>query len=166
MIENAESVVRRGGFFPRLFATFFYVGYLPKAPGTWASGISAIILYFIWPPQWYYQFPAIFAVFLFGIAMSGRAEEYYGHDAHRIVIDEVAGQMLALFMAPHKITAYVLAFLLFRLFDIVKLPPARQWESLRGGRGVMADDMAAGAYAAVITNFMLALLGRWGVTYF
>ncbi len=166
MMEDTQTAETSNGFFAKLFATFFFVGYLPKAPGTWASAATAVLLYFFWPPQWYYQVLLIFAVYVFGIWMAGEAEQYLGHDARQIVIDEVAGQMLALFMLPHIVTVYILAFLLFRLFDIVKPPPARQWESLRGGRGVMADDMAAGAYAAIILNFLLALLDKWGVSYF
>ncbi len=166
MITESDSSASKRGFFPRLISTFFFVGFLPLAPGTWASMVTSIILYFVWPAQWYIQVPIIFAIFIFGARMAGAAEEYYGHDARRIVIDEVAGQMLALFMAPHRIVAYALAFLLFRFFDIVKPAPARQWESLRGGWGVMADDMAAGAYAAILANFILAILNRWGVIYF
>jgi phosphatidylglycerophosphatase A len=166
MTEDSQTAGTSGGFLARFLATFFLVGYLPKAPGTWASGATAIILYFIWPGQWYFQVVLIAAVYLIGVWVSGRAEKSLGHDARRIVIDEVAGQMLALFMAPPKIVAYVLAFLLFRLFDIIKPPPARQWEQLRGGWGVMADDMAAGTYAAIILNFLLALLDRWGISYF
>jgi phosphatidylglycerophosphatase A len=165
-MENNQTMEVSRGFLPKLFASFFFVGYLPRAPGTWASAVTAILLYFFWPTQWYFQVVLILAVYLFGIWMSGEAEKYYGHDARRIVIDEVAGQMLALFMAPPKVIAYVLGFLLFRLFDITKPPPARQWEQLHGGRGVMADDMAAGAYAAMILNFLLALLARWGISYF
>jgi phosphatidylglycerophosphatase A len=166
MSARMDQTVSPGGFLSKLFATFFFVGYLPIAPGTWASGVTAIILYFVWPPAWYLQFVFIFIVYLFGALMAGRAEQYYGHDAHRIVIDEVAGQMTALFMAPHKGLAYILGFLLFRFFDILKPPPARQWERLRSGWGVMADDMAAGAYTAMLLNFILALLARWGISYF
>lgn len=146
-------------------ATFFFAGHLPKAPGTWGSGFTAIILYFIWPPAWYIQFVAILVIYLIGIWASGLAEEQYGHDGQKIVIDEVAGQMTALFMAPRAPIPFIAGFLLFRVFDIIKPPPARQWESNRGGRGVMSDDVAAGAYAAVLLHFFLALLDRWGVTY-
>jgi len=166
MNEESKSPAISRGFFPKLFATFFFVGYLPKAPGTWASAVTAVILYFFWPPQWYIQFPLIFAIYLFGVWAAGHAEQYFGHDARKIVIDEVAGQMTALFMAPHFVFAYILGFLFFRIFDIVKPPPARQWESLRGGFGVVADDMAAGFYAAIVLNLLLAILNKWGVTYF
>jgi phosphatidylglycerophosphatase A len=166
MNSTTRQTIAPGGLFTKLCATFFFTGYLPKAPGTWASAITAAILYFIWPSHWYVQFILILAIYLFGAWAAGKAERYYGHDARRIVIDEVAGQMTALFMAPHFVLSYILGFLLFRVFDIIKPPPARQWESLQSGWGVMADDIAAGAYAAIILNFILALLSRWGISYF
>ncbi len=153
------------GFFTRLLATFFYSGYLPKAPGTWGSAFTVLILFFVWPQQWYYQLVAIIAVYLIGVQVSGKAEQYFGHDGRPIVIDEVAGQMVALFMAPAKFLPFILGFVLFRVFDIVKPPPAKAWQSLPGGRGVMADDIAAGFYAACTLQIVLAILDRWGVGY-
>jgi len=153
------------GFFVRLLATFFFSGYLPKTPGTWGSAFTLLNLLFVWPPEWFYQVAAIVVVFVIGVWISGKAEKDFGHDGRPIVIDEVAGQMTALFMAPIKIVPFVLGFALFRLFDIVKPPPARQWESSRGGWGVMADDIAAGFYAACILQLVLFFLDRWGVDY-
>jgi phosphatidylglycerophosphatase A len=154
-----------GGFIVKMLSSFFFTGYLPRAPGTWASGVTAIILFFIWPQNWPLQFLVTLAVYLIGVELSTRAERYYGHDGGRIVIDEVAGQMTALFMMPRMFVPFALAFVFFRFYDIVKPPPARAWESLRFGWGVMADDVAAGFYAAITTHFVLALLTRWGVSY-
>ncbi|MEE9554025.1 MAG: phosphatidylglycerophosphatase A [candidate division Zixibacteria bacterium] len=153
------------GFFTRLLATFFFAGYLPKAPGTWGSAFTLLILFFAWPEQWYYQIVAIAAVYIIGVWVSGKAEEYFGHDGSPIVIDEVAGQMTALFMAPVKFLPFVLGFVLFRIFDIFKPPPANLWQSYRKGWGVMADDMAAGFYAACILQLLLFFLDRWGINY-
>ena len=150
-------------FIVKLFSTFFFSGFLPKAPGTWGAGFTAVILYFVWPQLWYIQLLLIFAVYIIGVFFAGQAEIYLGHDAHPIVIDEVAGQMVTLFMAPRAIVPYAVGFVLFRIFDIIKPPPARGWESLRGGWGVMADDIAAGAYAAVVLQLLLALAGRGGI---
>jgi len=164
--ENKSSAAEvPGGFFVKLLSSFFFSGYLPKAPGTWASGITTIILFFVWPKYWHLQFLITLAVYLIGVELSTRAERYYGHDSGHIVIDEVAGQMTALFMVPRMVAPFVIAFVLFRLFDIVKPPPARAWESLRAGWGVMSDDIAAGFYAVVVTHFILMLLNRWGVSY-
>jgi len=153
------------GFFPRLIATFFFAGYLPKAPGTWGSAFALLILYFVWAVSWYYQVLAIAIVYAIGVWASGKAERDFGHDGRPIVIDEVVGQMTALFMAPVKFLPFVVGFVLFRLFDIFKPPPARQWESYRRGWGVMADDIAAGIYAACILQLLLYFLERWGITY-
>jgi len=153
------------GIFVRFLATFFFTGYLPKAPGTWGSAFTALVLIFVWPPEWFYQVAAIAAVFVIGVWVSGKAESYLGHDARPIVIDEVAGQMTALFMAPVKFLPFILGFVLFRLFDIVKLPPAKQWESSRGGWGVMADDIAAGVYAACVLQLLLFFLHKWNLNY-
>lgn len=159
------SEQEKKGFFIRLLATFFYSGYLPKAPGTWGSVFTMVILFFVWPDLWYYQVIAIAVVFSFGVWISGKAEAHFGHDGRQIVIDEVAGQMTALFMAPQKFLPFVLGFAFFRLFDIVKPPPARFWESYRGGWGVMADDLAAGLYAACTMQIIVFFLNLWGVKY-
>jgi phosphatidylglycerophosphatase A len=163
--KNINQAVMPGGFWVKLLSSFFFAGYLPKAPGTWASGITALILFFTWPKYWHLQFLITLAVYLIGVEICTRAERFYGHDSRRIVIDEVAGQMTALFMMPRLIVPFAISFLLFRLFDVIKPPPARTWESLRAGWGVMADDIAAGFYAAVITHFLIALLSRWGVNF-
>lgn len=165
MTQN-EKKLTGNGFLIKLLATFFFSGYLPKAPGTWGSGFTVLILFFVWPEEWYIQIVIIALVYLLGVWISGRAERYLGHDARPIVIDEVVGQMAALFMAPAKFLPFLLGFAFFRLFDIIKPPPARAWQDLQGGWGVMADDLAAGFYAACSLQLILAVLDRWGVTYF
>jgi phosphatidylglycerophosphatase A len=164
-MTDSESPAVKGGFGIKLVATFFYSGYLPKAPGTWASGFTAIILFFIWPQFWIYQLIAIAAVYILGANISGRAEEIFGHDGRPIVIDEVLGQMVALFMVPREFLPFILAFVFFRFFDVVKPSPVKSWESYRGGWGVMADDLAAGFYAACLTHFVLFILQRLNVNY-
>lgn len=163
-----EDTLRRlsvGEACSKILATFFFIGYLPKAPGTWASAVTALVLFFVWPDAWYIQLALILAIYLLGAWTSAVAEHFLGHDSRHIVIDEVAGQMTALFMAPRMFLPFVLGLFLFRLFDITKPQPARSWESFHGGWGVMGDDIAAGAYSAVIMQFFLALLNRWGVSY-
>ena len=164
-MTEPETQSYEGNFGIKLIATFFYSGYLPKAPGTWAAGFTAIILYFIWPHFWIYQLLAIVAVYIIGANISTKAEDIYGRDGQKIVIDEVLGQMVALFMAPSKFLPFFLAFMFFRFFDISKPPPIKSWESYRGGWGVMADDLAAGFYAACLTQFILAILKLWDINY-
>ena len=157
------------------------VGYLPVAPGTWGS-LLAVGLYFLVrvslsryptdtsPPIGPYGFfageiVAIAAITLVGIWAASRTERVLKiKDPGKVVVDEVAGQLIALLPLPlTRIGRWpvlmIIAFLLFRLFDIVKPYPARRFESLHGGLGIMADDLVAGAYAAIIVAIMVAL--RW-----
>ena len=75
-------------------------------------------------------------------------------DPQHVVIDEVCGQWIALLFMPPTWKSALLCLLLFRLFDIVKPPPARQLERLHGGAGVMLDDVAAGVYALVVAHLI------------
>jgi phosphatidylglycerophosphatase A len=91
---------------------------------------------------------AAVAVTLIGIPAASVVEQESGReDPAHVVIDEVAGQWVALIACPVEMGHAVLAFALFRLFDIVKPWPARQLERLHGGLGIMMDDVAAGLYA-------------------
>ena len=162
------------------------VGYLPLAPGTFGSivgiGIYALVraallkLFFaIASPtvntfdQVYYAAVAFEMLVLLGIAGVGvwaasRTEKLSGKkDPGKVVIDEVAGQYIALLPIPLSVEpawwSVVLAFILFRFFDIVKPYPARKLESLHGGLGIMADDLIAGVYAAVVVALVVSV--RW-----
>jgi phosphatidylglycerophosphatase A len=148
------------------------VGYLPLAPGTWGS-LLAVGLYLLlrfhylnYPPDvdpedYLVAFVGaelfvIVVVTFLGIWAASRAERVLKiKDPGKVVVDEVAGQLIALL--PLSLTTVGrwpilvgIAFLLFRFFDIVKPYPARKLESLHGGLGIMADDLVAGAYAAIL----------------
>jgi len=96
---------------------------------------------------------------LVGVWASGRAEEAWGRDAHRIVIDEVVGMWVAVAFLPKTSLTAGLAFLIFRLMDIVKPFPAGLCQRLPGGWGVMADDIVAGAYAGLVTWLISHAMG-------
>jgi phosphatidylglycerophosphatase A len=97
--------------------------------------------------------PAIFAL---GLATSWRAEAFYGHDGSRIVIDEVVGQAVTLMGHPATGATFIVGFLLFRFFDVLKPFPVGRMQRLKGGAGVMADDLAAGIYANLALWILLA----------
>jgi len=102
---------------------------------------------------------------ILGLAIwsSGRAQTYLGEDDGRIVIDEVAGQLTALLFLPVRLDVGLVGFLLFRLFDIWKPVPIRALESLPGGSGVVADDIAAGVAANLVGQVLWRLtLPEWG----
>ena len=141
-------------------ATSLGLGYLPKAPGTWGS-LAGILIYGI--TLHYFPLPtasrtlAVTAAVAVALAVGGvwaadRAAKFSGRkDPQFVVIDEVSGQHLtyALSLAPLNWKYLLLGLILFRAFDIWKPFPARQAESLPGGLGIMADDWAAGLYAAL-----------------
>ena len=133
-------------------ATVWGVGYLPWAPGTWGS-LAALGPGFmlIWIGGNWLLIPGIIAVTIAGVwASQWYAEEFQKDDAGEIVIDEVAGQWVALLPASLAITDILIAFIFFRAADIFKPWPVN-WADQRipGGIGVMADDLIAGVYAAV-----------------
>jgi phosphatidylglycerophosphatase A len=145
------------------------VGYFPIAPGTLGSMVGVIVylllielvLRFFTPSSGlplYSVFLAAQLVLITVISLAGiwaatRTEKLSGRkDPGKVVIDEVAGQLISFLPVqlfyPDWITI-ITAFMLFRLFDIIKPYPARRLESLESGLGIMADDVVAGAYAAV-----------------
>ena len=143
----------------RVYATGLWTGFFPVAPGT-AGSLLAVAL-FPWMPL---SVPGpvavlfLVAVTLLGIPASARAEREFGKDGGPIVIDEIAGQWIALAGLAPTPAVLVGGFLLFRLFDIVKPFPARRLERLGGGTGVMLDDVVAGVYAAVALRILLRFL--------
>lgn len=151
----------------------FGVGFLPLAPGTWGSlvgvGIYLLIRSVSFPAG---QFPflaiqliAILIVTLSGIWAASQTERLSGRkDPGKVVVDEVAGQLISLLpvavvpaWASWKVWVIV-SFILFRFFDIVKPYPARQMERLPGGMGIMCDDLVAGAYAAAFVLIAAVLM--------
>ncbi len=144
-----------------LLATWFGSGWLPKAPGTWGSlaalPCAAAIAWFGGPVV---LLCASALVFLIGIWAGGVYAEKSGEaDPSAVVIDEVAGQWLALVPVASDWRFYAVAFLAFRLCDIYKPWPANWLDRhLKGGLGIMADDMVAGAYAMIVCYLVSQLL--------
>jgi len=137
--------------------TFGYVGYLPRVPGTWGSAATALLLVAV-PRSAPFLAPAIVtATALVGVGcyLSKHVEEVFGRrDPGPVVLDEVVGMLFATaFAARPDLPLLLCAFLLFRIFDVVKPFPARQLERLPGGFGIFMDDVMAGLY----TNALLRL---------
>ena len=146
-----------------VIATWFGIGRMPWAPGSWGS-LAA--LPFAWIIAWLFGPLALLAaaIALFVVGCWAAAEvsrRSAAKDPGAIVIDEVVGQWLTLVLAPPDASAYAAGFLLFRLFDIWKPWPIR-WadRTLGGGFGVMADDVIAALYASVGLVLLLLLLGE------
>ncbi len=140
-------------------ATAAGAGFVPKAPGTAGSVVGVAIYLALDRAGRGAYFPhVIIFFFIVGTWASSRVEHMWGHDAQRIVIDEVVGQMITFGIAAgrYQLSAFYIAlgFGLFRLFDIVKPFPIRHLERLKGGAGVIADDVGAGLYALAILTLI------------
>jgi phosphatidylglycerophosphatase A len=133
----------------RPIATFFGAGFFPRAPGTFAT-LAAIPLYLVLRKL---SLPLYLAtvgkIFITGVVAAGEMEEEWGQDPSRVVIDEVCGLLVSLVSRPSGVKEIALGTALFRLFDILKPPPVGTLDRrLKGGFGIMADDVAAGLMAA------------------
>lgn len=144
----------------RLIATWFYCGYAPKAPGTVGSAAAIAIAFALHnsiPPVAFGLLGAILAI-PGTWAASVTAREVKSEDPGIVVVDEVVGQWITLAgAAVYNWKSWLLAFALFRIFDIWKPAPVRQFERLPGGIGIVADDAMAGIYGALA----LLILGRF-----
>lgn len=127
-------------------ATGGYTGFLPFAPGTFGTLWGIFFFYLLFELQ-----PLVYCIitlllFFLGVWISTRAEILLGNkDDKKIVIDEIVGMMFSLAFIPKKLELVIAAFILFRIFDIFK--PIKKLEKIRGGMGVMADDLFAGILA-------------------
>ena len=143
-----------------ILATLGPVGFLQPAPGSWGSAVAVVLAAILAILSTWLLEIATLLVCLLGVLAAGRYQTVTSrHDAPEVVIDEVAGQWIALLAVPLDWRWYLLAFLLFRLFDILKPGPVRMAENLPGGIGVMADDIVAGMLAAAC----LLLIRWWGI---
>lgn len=144
----------------RLLATFFGVGLFPLAPGTAASAVAAIGYGLALHRLPVAPYAILVGALFFGGAWSSavHAAELRVADPGRIVVDEVCGQLVALAFLPPDWTAVAAAFVLFRVFDIIKPWPIRKLERLPGGWGIMADDIGAGLAAAALGRLALLWL--------
>jgi phosphatidylglycerophosphatase A len=143
-------------------ATFFGAGFGKPGPGTWGS-VAAVLL---WVAYGWLAHPtpqARLITLLFGIALTLLlgipaativARESGRHDPQFVVVDEVAGQWIALLFSPFDLRHGLIALVLFRLFDITKPFPVRSLEKLPAGWGIVLDDVGAGLYALGIASFL------------
>jgi phosphatidylglycerophosphatase A len=141
-------------------ATVFGVGYAPVAPGTFGSA-AGLLVWWLLPASTGIQAAAIAAIFVAGSWSGNVAERHFGRtDPGQVVIDEVMGMLITLFLNPVGWIGALAGFLLFRIFDVIKPYPANKLEQLHGGIGVMADDAMAAVYANLVLRAALLLAKR------
>jgi phosphatidylglycerophosphatase A len=144
-----------------LVATFFGAGRMRPGPGTWGSAATVLLWWLltreipsIWQP-WTAAALALFAIAIGIPAATIVARAASSKDPQFVVIDEVAGQLIALIAVPASWKCLLAGFILFRGFDMVKPPPVRQLERLREGAGIVIDDVGAGLYALIVMQALL-----------
>ena len=139
-------------------ATVLNVGMLPQAPGTWGSLVGAFFVFFLHKYTVVYIILTLILLWI-GIIASTRIEKLVGEtDPACIVIDEFVGILITFMFIPFNIKVAVIGFILFRVFDIFKIPPMRRLEKLPQGAGIMCDDIMAAIYANLCLRILLIVL--------
>jgi len=147
--------------FEKFIGSGFFTGYSPVASGTVGS-IAAIIIYLI-PgfEQLIIIIPAIILFLVYGISLGNKFEAEYGKDPSQCTVDEVVGTWISLIALPKTIGIIIAAFLIWRILDIIKPPPARDLEKLKGGWGIMIDDVVCGIYTLILIHLIVYLLCKF-----
>lgn len=144
----------------RLLATGFGAGFLRPAPGTWGSLLGvALFIPLLSPLAWPWQLAAGLLLTVLGtVAADVAAPGLGGDDPSAVVVDEWAAMWLSM-VAIGSPLGWLLAFLFFRVFDIIKPFPGRRLEALHGGLGIMADDVVAALYTQVTVRLIFVVGG-------
>jgi len=140
-----------------MLATLFGVGFTPLCPGT-ASCVAAVLIFLLIPNPIYFLILTIFSVII-SFPVSARAEKIFKiKDCKKIVIDDFSGMLITLTFIPKRIEFIIPAFFLFRMLDMLKIPPANKIERIHGARGIVGDDLVAGIYSNLILQAARLLL--------
>ncbi|MBI2950582.1 phosphatidylglycerophosphatase A [bacterium] len=143
--------------FTRFVATGAFSGYAPVAPGS-AGSLVGLALYLLLPVAPAHLWIAgLLFLFVVGVKVSSDAETVWGKDPGCVVIDEIVGFGVTVALLPRSVPLAVAGFLVFRVLDVLKPPPARQFERLPAGWGVMLDDIAVGLYGNLLLRIGLAM---------
>lgn len=148
-----------------LIVTTFGAGFSPVAPGTAGAIVGGGFLWLFHQLQWFSTFPnplafigLIIVVALLGIYATNKLEKEWGKDPSKVVVDELVGFWIAMVFVPFSWLNLLLAFGLFRFFDIAKPLGVRKMEQFKGGLGVMADDVLAGIYANLALQLIVVFI--------
>jgi phosphatidylglycerophosphatase A len=134
---------------------------VPVAPGTFGSA-AGLLLWWLLPGSWIFQAVAIVILFIVGSWAGSVAEHHFNKtDPGPVVVDEVMGMLITLFLNPVGWRGAAAAFIAFRIADVIKPYPANRLERLHGGVGVMADDAMAAIYANTALRVGLWLIPMW-----
>jgi phosphatidylglycerophosphatase A len=162
MTSSTPNQRKKSTFWAWSVATFFGAGFGKPGPGTWGS-VAAVMLWAAYAYAFHPGAQTLLIALLIGIALTLLlgipaativARESGRHDPQFVVIDEVAGQWIALLGSPFDLRHALIALILFRLFDITKPFPIRRLEELPAGWGIVLDDVGAGLYALGVASLL------------
>jgi len=141
--------------FERVVGSGFFTGYIPFASGTFGS-LFALVIYLI--PG--FENPTILLTLIslfsiIGIYVGSKFEQVYGKDPAQCTIDEFVGMWITLLFVPKYIWYIVIAFVIWRILDIVKPFPVNILEKIKGGWGIMLDDIVAGLYSLILVHIII-----------
>ena len=144
--------------FWHITSTYFYLGKIPIAPGTMTS-LATLLIWPLIPLDYFNQIIILIILFIMGIISSKIiAQEMNEKDPSEIVIDEVVGMGISLFMLPNEIILYLFAFIIFRILDILKPSFIYSIQKLPSGWGIMLDDVVAGIFTWLICQGINSIL--------
>lgn len=139
----------------KFFGSGFYSGYIPFAPGTMGS-LAALVLYLVPGFEVLFIHLGFILVFtIWGIFIADKFDKFYGKDPKQCVIDEFVGTWISLLFIPKEFRFIVVAFIIWRILDITKPYPANKLENLKGGWGIMMDDVMSGIYTFIIMHIII-----------
>ncbi|WP_295772066.1 phosphatidylglycerophosphatase A [uncultured Mucilaginibacter sp.] len=148
----------------KVIASWGGIGYI-KGGGTIAAIVTCLLIYFaneqLWLQQVWVLPLATVVITLLGIYVGNQVEPDWGKDSYRVVIDEVAGQMVTLLFISLTTQNLIIGLILFRFFDMLKPLGIRKMEDLKGGTGVMMDDVLAGVYANIVLQVIVFAISRF-----
>ncbi len=147
-------------YFVLICATALGAGFSPIVPGTVGTLVGLPIYYFLSVIPFPIYELTLVTFFFFSTWIAGQAEQYWGNkDDRRIVIDEILGFLTTMLWVPKTFFFISAGFVLFRFFDILKPFPIRRIERVKGGYGVVLDDLVAGAYSNIILHILYWVIG-------
>lgn len=169
MSNNNNHSLGKAPWFHVIVSTGLGSGFFPGAPGTFAGFIALVIWYALYivllpPTLFWVTFALIIIITFVGVWTSNVMEKYWGTDPRAVVIDEYVGTWIPLLVAPsekHTLLFAIIGFVLFRIIDIFK-PLGCRWidQNVKGGWGVMLDDVLAGSYALLLLLVIKSIFSK------
>jgi phosphatidylglycerophosphatase A len=152
-------------FIEKFIGSGFYSGYLylsknkkNSASGTIGSFFALLIYLIPGFENYYIIIPAIILFTFIGIPISTKFEKEYGKDPKECTIDEVVGMWISLLFLPKTLIVIIITFLVWRIFDIVKIFPANYFDKKNGGINIMLDDIISAIYTSIVIHILLYLI--------